>query len=152
MPPDASEQLRAIAERLRTAGAGVLFNDVRAEIRAEAEPLVVAVQEAAQRKLPKRGGLNEWVASQHITIQVLAGARIAGVRLRGPRNIRSGGQTNRGYVRHPLPNNNREHWVTQQIPEAAGWWTDTLREDSPLVTPRITAVITRVNQWIRSAI
>lgn len=149
---DASAQLRAVALRLKEAGAGALFNDVRAEIRYEAEPLIPAVQEAAQRMLPKSGGLNNWVANQHFTISVLAGARTAGVRLTGPRTIRSGGQTNRGYVRHPtFGRREAGDWQTEQIPQATGWWTDTLREHSLPITPRIVAVIDRVGAWVQEA-
>lgn len=145
----ASEQLRMIGLRLREGGNGALFNPIRAEIVAHAEPLVVAAQEAAQRMLPHKGGLNEWVAGQHIRISVLTGAATAGVRLTGPSNIRSGGQTNQGYVRHPVFGD-REDWKTEQIPEAAGWWSTTLAEDSAAITPQIVATINRVNEWIQA--
>lgn len=154
---NASAQLRAVALRLREAGAGALFNDVRAEIRAEAEPLVVAVQEAAQRKLPHTGGLNERVASQHVRVSVLTGARSAGVRLAYPTRKSAGALTNQGYVNHPVfadSSKSRREWAWvnhQELPNAAGWWTDTLRQDSPGVTPRIVATIDRVSAWIQGA-
>lgn len=153
---NASAQLREIALRLRAAGDGALFNSVRAEIRAEARPLVDAVHQAALDRLPKSGGLNEYVAAQHVTISTRTGPRTAGVRLTGPKKIRSGGQTNKGYVRHPTRKGpgwedvNREKWRTTEYPPMAGWWTDTLSERSPAVTVRIVGVIDRVNTWIQA--
>jgi hypothetical protein len=144
----ASEQLRMIGLRLEEGGNGALFSPIRAEIVAHAEPLVHAAQEAAQRMLPHKGGLNEWVAGQHIRISVLTSAATAGVRLTGPPSIRSGGQTNQGYVRHPVFGD-REAWVTEQTP-GAGWWSTTLAEDSAAITPQIVATINRVNEWIQA--
>jgi hypothetical protein len=147
-----SAQLRAISLRLKAAGAGAYFNPIRAEIRSVARPLAEAAQAAARERLPRGGGLNEWVASQRITISVSTGQRTAGVRLQGPRRRRSGGQTNKGYVRHPVYGHiGRWAKEDQQIPGADGWWSDTLRERSAAVTPRIVAVINRVSRWVQSA-
>lgn len=146
---NASAQLREIAVRLREAGDGALFNSVRAEIRAAARPLVDAVHEAALEKLPKSGGLNEYVAAQHVTISTRTGPRTAGVRLTGPRKMRSGGQTDSGYVRHPVFGD-AEVWRSTEYPPMAGWWTDTLAARSPEVTARIGGVIDRVNRWIQA--
>jgi hypothetical protein len=120
-----------------------------ATMRAAAKPLVKSAEEAARERLPKSGGLNELVASRHTRVSVLTGARTAGVRLRrGDRGASY--QTNRGYISHPTFGR-PDSWVSppQQVPEAAGWWTDTMRAGSPAITPLIVAEMNRVSRIIQ---
>jgi len=58
-------------------------------------------------------------------------------------------QTNKGYVRHPVFGVWREGVESQQIPDAAGWWTDTMRKGSEAVTPLILAEMNHVGRFIQ---
>lgn len=146
MAVDASAQLRAIAVRLREAGDTGNLNALRKSIRTSAAPLVSAVKEAAVEKLPHGGGLNEQVASQRVGVSIRTGARTAGVRLTTTAPDTS--QTDQGFVRHPVWGN-RKRWVQQSIPEAAGWWSQTLADKSPAVTPLIVAELERVAAYVQ---
>lgn len=146
---NASAQLRAISAKLKEAGDGrLIMNQLRRDIRVAAGPLKSAVRASALAKLPKGGGLNQQVANQRVTISVLSSARSAGVRLRT--TAPDTAMTNAGFVRHPLPGNNRSKWVTQQIPQAAGWWTDPLQRLSPTITPVVLGVMRKVAAEIES--
>src|SRR5579875_2179823 len=147
MAVDASAQLRAIAVRLREAGDRGNLNALRKSIRASAAPLVSAVKQAASEKLPHGGGLNEQVASQRVGVSIRTGARTAGVRLTTTAPDTS--QTDQGFVRHPVFGN-RKVWVRESIPQAAGWWSQTLADKSPAVTPLIVAELERVAASIQA--
>jgi hypothetical protein len=57
--------------------------------------------------------------------------------------------TDSGFVRHPTYGN-RSRWITQQIPDAAGWWSDTLARKSVEVTPVLLAELERVRAMIQA--
>lgn len=147
MAADASAQLRAIAVRLREAGDRANLNALRKSIRTSAAPLTAAVKDAARAQLPKGGGLNEQVANQRVSVSIRTGARTAGVRM--TMSAPDTGQTDQGYVRHPVYGN-RNNWVQQSIPDAAGWWSQTLADRAPAVQPLIVAELARVAAWIES--
>lgn len=147
MPTSASERLHAIALRLRTEGQRGLQREMNAAFRASTRPLIASVRAAARERLPKAGGLNEQQASQAIRVSVLTGSRSAGVRIRT--RTRGSMQTDKGYVRHPVFGTWRPGVSSQQIPGAAGWWTDTLRQLSPAITPAILAEMNRVARIIQ---
>lgn len=148
----ASQRLHGIAARLRADGQRGLRLEMTRAMRTGAQPLVLAVRQAALQKLPKSGGLAAAQAEQAIRISVLTGSRTAGVRIRTFR--RGSFQTDKGYVRHPTPSlmgYDRSYWdwVRQEIPEAAGWWTDTLKMGSPAVTRLILLELERVARRIQ---
>jgi hypothetical protein len=148
VPADASAQLHAIAAKLKVTGDRGLKTELTRSLRAAAQPLVTAVKDAAIEKLPHGGGLNLQVASQRVTVSVLTSARNAGVRMRTTAPDTK--MTDSGFVRHPLPGNNRSQWITQQIPEAAGWWSATLAASAPAVTPALVAVMQSVSAEIEA--
>ncbi len=148
MAGSGSAQLRELAVRLKAAGDGALRVELLRGLRTAAQPLVTEVQAAAMEKLPKRGGLNVQVASQKVTVSVRTGARTAGVRLvtRAPDTA----WTDAGYVRHPVFKSGK--WVTQQIPNAAGWWSQTLNSKAgPEVGREMAVVMAEVAAKIRGA-
>lgn len=143
MPSSGSAQLRAIAARCAVVGDRGLLNATRATLRAEAPPLIAAAQQSARDRLPKRGGLNEQVASQKWTVQALAGARTAGVRLKvkAPDAL----MTDSGFVRHPIYGRRGPgQWRTQSIPAATGWATDTMSAHGPEVAAAMVATLNAV--------
>lgn len=117
-------------------------------IRAAARPLVTAAEDAARQQLPKSGGLNELVADRHTTISILTGANTAGVRLKRARKDAASYQSNRGFIYHKTFG--EEPWRREEIPAAAGWWSDTMATGSRAVTPLIIAEMNRVGRIIQS--
>jgi hypothetical protein len=78
---------------------------LRARIRKPVPQIRRAIKARALDTLPRRGGLNAWVASTRVTTVIRLAGRAAGVRLKGGRNssktrsdIRA---TDRGRVRAP---------------------------------------------------
>lgn len=134
----ASAQLHGIALRLKAEGVKGQRVELLRGLRTAAKPLIVDVQAAAREKLPHGGGLNEQVAGQKVTVSVRTGAKTAGVRLvtRAPDTA----MTDAGFVRHPtFGRRGKGQWRTQQIPKAAGWWSQTLAHAGPKVTPYLVA-------------
>jgi hypothetical protein len=135
-----SIELHALAARLKAESAGGLRLQMLRGLKEAAAPLVGDVHDAALTQLPHRGGLNEQVAGQKVTVSVRTGARTAGVRLvtRAPDTA----QTDAGYVRHPtFGRRGKGDWKTEKIPNAAGWWSNTLQRKSGV---RVTARLHRV--------
>lgn len=148
MPSNGSAQLHAISAALKARGEMGVKREMTAALRAGAQPLIPAVKQAAREKLPKAGGLNEQVAGQRVRVSVRGGARTAGVRL--VTTAPDTKQTDSGFVRHPVFGHKDRAWITQQIPQAAGWWTDTLVRESPTVTPVLLAAMEAVAAKIRA--
>jgi hypothetical protein len=143
---NASAQLRLVSVRLKEQGAGALKLELTRALKAAAKPLIPDVQTAARDQLPRGGGLNERVANQKVTVSVRTGATNAGVRLTTKDHDTKA--TNAGYVRHPVFGH-MDRWKTQQIPDAAGWWSGTLAAKGPEVTPAIIAVLDEVTAAIQ---
>lgn len=106
--------LREVAVRLKAADVE-LWKATRRNLIVAVTPARPAIRSSARANLPRRGGLNEWVAKSSITTSVLTGPRTAGVRLR----VRKGGHDlydldKGGVVRHPVYGN-RNVWVSQQV-------------------------------------
>lgn len=163
-----SEQLAALAARIKAQAPSGLRVELLRGMKEGAQPLVTAVHDAAIEQLPHRGGLNEQVAGQKVAVSVRTGAKTAGVRM--TTTAPDTKQTDSGYVRHPVfsrkmktadgttvhggrlsPTAERGtfdaapvKWVTQDIPKAKGWWTTTLTEGAPLVTPALMAAMESV--------
>ena len=181
-----SVQLAALAVRLKVAGDKTLRRELLRGLKSGAEPLVPLVKAAALEKLPHKGGLNEQVAGQKVTVQVRMGARTAGVRM--TTTAPDTKQTDAGFVRHPvfarktvtktkdakgktkktskytLLNGGgyasalgygdavKVPWVTQKIPAAKGWWSETLANGAPIVQPDLAAAMERVALEIQGGI
>lgn len=137
---DASAQLYRSAATLRASGNRALRLEMTRTLRAQAQPAVSAVRAAARRQLPQRGGLAAEQAEQAIRVSVLTGANTAGVRIRT--RTRGSMQTDKGFVRHPVPNTGR--WVRQEIPQAEGWWSQTLARQAPAQTVAMRATMNRI--------
>lgn len=124
-------ELRELSIRLKAADRALWLATAR-NLRAAAKPAARAVQDEERRALPKRGGLNEWVASTPVGVRVTTGIRSAGVRIvqskKGrirPHDLRR--MNDQGLVRHPVFGN-RKVWKGQQVPK--GFW------DGPLLARR----------------
>jgi hypothetical protein len=139
---EGGQQLRALAAELKAADRALWLATAR-NLRAIAKPAVRAVQEEERRVLPKRGGLNEWVASTPVGVRITTGTRSAGVRLvqskKGrakPHDLLDANET--GLIRHPTrmgPRFSQENrtgsrsWQDTPIP--TGWWERPLLAMAP---------------------
>jgi len=171
-----SEQLAALAARLKAQGDKTIRPQLLQGLKVAAKPCAEAAKAAATLLLPHGGGLNLQVAGQKVTVSVRTGARTAGIRMNTTAPDTK--QTDSGYVRHPvfahgikvangatkggrarfktiLVNQQATtelKWVTQQIPQAEGWWSGTLAHSAPLVEPELTAVMERISAQIQGGI
>lgn len=149
MPVDSSRRLSVIAAKLREAGDRELTNRTRRTLRAAAVPLKAKVRAAAIAQLPKSGGLNEQVAGQKVTVSVPLGVRVATVRLRTTAPDTK--QTDSGYVRHPtFGARGKGEWIHQPIPQAAGWWSKTLKMAGPEITAALKVAMDTVAAEIKA--
>ena len=110
-------QLANLSRSLKAAGRGELRRELLRGIRQATAPAKTAIPESARVTLPRRGGLNETVASG---LKVTSRASLSGAEARvrivavdPPRHdIHS---MNLGRLRHPVYGN-RDNWVTQAVP------------------------------------
>jgi len=144
-----SEQLAALAVRLKATGDKGLRVQMLRGLKKGADPLVFKIQEAATDMLPKGGGLNLQVAAQKVKVQVRTGARTAGVRM--TTTAPDTKQTDSGFVRHPVFGN-RKKWITQQIPAAKGWWSKTLADGGEDVTTELLKVMEETSTAIQAGL
>lgn len=151
MPANSSRELAAMARRLETMSktwkteARTILRDV---VKHEAVP---AVQAAARARLPKSGGLNEWIAAQPISVRATLTPRSAGVRMVQP--YPDARYVNSGFVRHPVfadgtKTRKEWTWVNQPIPNATGWWTQTLTALGPAMTAQLVVMVREMNAAI----
>jgi hypothetical protein len=156
---DGAAQLKALGVRLKALGAAdlglassdltdlgkgkTLRSQLLAGIRAGAKPAIQATRDAAREKLPKKGGLNEYVA----TTQIISNTRVTGPRVGVRIGVKRGQHkaygANKGKIRHPVFGKDR--WVEQDLPtNAVGWFDDTLKREAPKAVVPITAAMQRV--------
>ena len=147
-----AKELRALDLELRAANR-TLRNAMRRNLRAATLPAREAVQAEELRVLPKRGGLNEWVASAPVSHRMTTPTRGAVVRIvqskkgaKKPHDLLDANQT--GVIRHPTrkgPRFSQENrsgpksWQDTQIP--TGWFERPLLAMAPEVTAVMKAVL-----------
>lgn len=127
-----AEQLRALGADLRAAGdvGKGLRRELLASMRAAGRPLAEKVRQSARDNLPKRGGLNEWVADSKISPRnSLTGKRV-GMRIVATKGKHDLEDIDKGSVRHPVFGN-RRRWAEQSVP--SGFFTQPLEESAPEV-------------------
>lgn len=97
-----------------------LVKELRKEIRKPVPSVRKAIRQRALGTLPRRGGLNKWVASTRITAQVKVNTRQVTVRLKGGRNsLNSRSDIKRidaGRVRAPtFGRRGKGQWHSQEV-------------------------------------
>lgn len=127
---DADEFYR-LSKALKAAGLKDLRKELNTELRRAAKPLIPLTRAAARARLPRAGGLAEGVAKAPQRVQVRTGAKTAGVRLVVSNNRSAARAANKGSVRHPVFGSTT--WVTQPVPDAEGWFDETLNQHVPTV-------------------
>lgn len=136
---NASSRLRHISARLRETGQVGVRAEMNSALLEATVFLEAEVRAAAGQRLPQRGGLARQQSTQEIRRRVIPSGSSAGVRLSTA--TRGSMQTDKGYVRHPVFGVWLEGQKSQQIPGAAGWWSKTLEQKSPMVTPVLLKVM-----------
>ena len=125
-----ANQLADLAKDLKAAGYKELRRELYRGISRAMKPLAEEARKSARENLPRRGGLNEVVASSRFTARSRMAGRNPGVRLVGAKKGHDLSAIDRGRLRHPVFGN--DWWVTQII--EPGWFTDGL-SDSVVVAP-----------------
>lgn len=123
--------LALIGKAVRRLGADrTIVNEMTKEIRRAVPPIRAAVKQNAITYLPKRGGLNRWVASAKVTAQVRRGASNAGITVVDGRNSARKRtdmkRINAGSTRAPLYGN-RGHWYPHTV--RPGFFDDAITQD-----------------------
>ena len=139
---DAAMQLKAIGLRLKllSAGGNILAAEgmgagrtLRAQllgsIRSAVKPAVEATRQAARETLPKRGGLNEYIAGEKIKVSTRLTGPQVGVRIAAQSGQWSGDQSE---VRHPVFGRRNKPWTTTKV-STPGWFTGTLTHETPKI-------------------
>jgi hypothetical protein len=132
------EELEKLGRDLRAAGAKDLKKELMRSGRALKEPFKAALVAHALSDLPKRGGLNQWVAGKiKVTSSVRLSGKLLGVRMKSRHPGKDGlsdlPAINTGRVRHPLFGDT-DRWYLTQIPagfvqKALDDMGDTIREE-----------------------
>jgi hypothetical protein len=126
---------------LKFGGGKTLRAQLLAGIRIAAKPAVEATRQAARDTLPKKGGLNNYVADTQITSATrLTGPRV-GVRIGVKRGNHKAYGANKGTIRHPVFG--RATWVDQEL-HTRGWFDKTLESKKPEITTGVRSAMEAV--------
>jgi hypothetical protein len=111
--------LRRLSAQLRTTGQSGLKKNMRRAVTKATTPCRAAVRDLLREEMPKRGGLNNWMASAYIAGVVLTGPKTAGVVLRGRKQGHDLVRVNEtGIVRHPTYGHRGEgQWQNTEVPD-----------------------------------
>lgn len=123
------DQLEAVARRIKEAGDKELRRELLRGINRALKPAKAEVQRAALADLPKRGGLNQLVASSKIGSRTRTAGRDPAVFLTGTKSGHDLRSIDRGRLRHPVFGT--DTWVDQDI--KPGWWSQTLAGQVPSI-------------------
>lgn len=131
-----ADDFLALSKRLKAAGQTELRKELHKAMSAAAKPLIPKVREAARNNLPKGGGLNERIAKKPLRAQTRTGATTAGVRVVGSK---VDPRINEGRVAHPVFG--RKPFVVQHVPEATGYFSETLAQSGSEVRVELLKVL-----------
>jgi hypothetical protein len=113
-------------------------------LRNAAKPIAADIRESARESLPKRGGMNEYVAAKKPTVAVRATGRNAGVSIRysGPGRY---SDRDAGW-RHPVfaARGTKRKWATTHYPAAEGWWERGAEKGTPRAQVEMRATLDEV--------
>lgn len=119
-----------------------LRKDLLRGLRAAAKPTVKDIKETARVTLPKRGGLNDWVAKSSIGLRTRTSGENSGIRIEGRKTGHDVKSLDAGRLRHPLFGN-RKRWFQQDI--RPGFFSQTItRHDEEIRTE----IYRTLDQWV----
>jgi hypothetical protein len=132
-----ADALLAVSKRLKDAGAKEARKALHRGVAGAAKPIIPKIRQAARDQLPAQGGLNERIARKPYRAQVRTGVKTAGVRITGGK---VDPRINQGRVAHPVfgrPGST----VVQYVPEARGYFDDTVRDAAPQIRDDVVEVL-----------
>ena len=110
-----NDALYELGLRLEAVGDGALQEKIYAKVEAAADEVKHKINDSARENLPKRGGLNEWIAIAPVFTRTKAGLHhdiaVFIIMTKQGHDLRS---INRGRLRHPVFGD-KENWVNQEI-------------------------------------
>jgi hypothetical protein len=146
-----AEQMRAVGALLKEAGdeGKALRKGLLAEMRSAEQEGLQKAKESALANLPKRGGLNEWVAASKFASRNRLTGRTVGVSLIASKAGGRQGQhdveaTDAGTFRHPVFGH--KVWVEQSI--NPGWWTNALTSLAPELQIKLLAAMAAIEELV----
>jgi hypothetical protein len=146
-----ANQLEKLARDLKANGDKNLRKIMLAKLRQAGSPLKVIAKQAALERLPKAGGLNEFVAASTFSLRTRTTGQNVGVKLTGRKRGHDIRSTDAGRLRHPVfarGGGAENVWVMQAI--KPGWFTDSLDAQTVLAPMRkeMLAVLDEVTRRI----
>lgn len=135
---EGAEQLDRLSRELRAVGNKDLRRDLYRGIQRATKPLKERAKDAARSKLPKRGGLNEFVAASKFATKTRGSGANVGVRITAAKAGHDVRSIDRGRLRHPVFGN-RSVWVNQSV--EPGWFSETIDDGAPVVRGELIEVI-----------
>lgn len=133
---DAFYRLSKRLKEVGGTGKGSLRNEMNKALKAAVKPVVPKVKEAARSKLPKSGGLNERIAKRTPKVVTATGVKTAGIRIQ---DKSTDPRINQGRVYHPVFG--RTPGVVQQVPEARGYFDETIEREAPAVRDDVVDIL-----------
>jgi hypothetical protein len=148
-----ANQLRALARDLKEAGgpARGLRRELLAAMRLAGKPLVDAAKESARAHLPRKGGLNTWVAdgSKIAVRNRVAATNTVGMRIVATKGNHDLEDMDTGSIRHPVFGH-RTTWVSQDVYQ--GWFTKPLNAALPMVQAEVLMAMDIIGRRIEKGI
>ena len=146
---DGGEQLRRLARDLDGASAK-LRRELPTRMRRAGERLVPPIRASAAERLPKRGGLNRYVAESAIRVVVSTAPSTTKVAVVG-RLPKRGGRVdlealNAGQVRHPVFTTGV--WVEEKI--RPGFWDDAVAKHEDQVRAEVVGVMDEIRRKLEA--
>jgi hypothetical protein len=142
---DPAADIRRLARDLDAAGSK-LRTRLRRRLQDATLVMIPDIRASARQRLPRKGGLNTYVADSAITTRVSTGVRSTGVTIVGRRTKRGGGvdleAINAGTVRHPVFTSGV--WVAEQV--NPGFWDAAVVKHEATVRAALVGVIEDVRR------
>lgn len=151
MPVSGDAQLRELGRQLKAAGQVELRKELLRSIRVASVPLREDIRESARTVLPRRGGLNRWVAGAKVTSRTRLTGRSVGVQIvakSGKHDLNDLDLT--GEIRHPVFGHRSGKWVSQTV--TAGFFTKSINEHGETVASAVEAAIERVTRQLEGGV
>lgn len=147
---EGAEKLYKLGAQLKEIGDKELRRDLFAGVRRATVPITEAAKASARAVLPKRGGLNEVVASSKFGTRTRVTGNSVGVRIVAEKKKDGGKKSDleaidRGTLRHPVYGH-RKTWVLQNI--TPGWFSKPAQGAAPMVRLQVVAVLDDVARRI----
>lgn len=156
MPADivvrGAEDIAAVSKALRAMDDKELRREFHRGINRATKPLKEDAKANARATLPRRGGLNNFVAKTSLSTRTRSGQN-PGVRIVAQKTKKAGRKSDvnaidRGRLRHPVFGN-RKVWVTQTV--TPGWFTKPMENGAERVRKELLGVLDDVKGKIKRA-